>query len=80
MLTPNPSQTQATLSFSLSVRDRVGITVRNLEGELIGVYHDAVLDAGEQRVTLHHVLAPGAYVVELDVDGRSRSMIMVVVR
>ena len=79
-LTPNPSVSQASVSFSITARTRVLLRVRDVAGRMIGVYHDAMLDSGSHSINLTHALRPGAYIVELETNAQVATVIMLVVR
>ncbi len=76
---PNPVHGMATVRYVLDRPARVRLTVYDVLGRRVSTLVDGDRDGGTHEIAFTAGLAPGAYVVRLDADGRGATRTVVVV-
>lgn len=77
-LVPNPASQQAEVVFTIPTSAEADFWIYNLHGQILHVEHKQ-LAAGEQRIELPiSTLAPGSYVVKINVNQKTGRAILIV--
>jgi len=78
---PNPARDRAKILFTLTAPTSVRLTILDTLGREVALLSEGARGAGEHIFALDAtVLQPGVYIVRLDVDGRTETRRLTLVR
>ncbi len=66
---PNPFSSQSTINFSLNKSSSVNIEVLDMQGKVIAVLVDEILEANKHSYTFNKKLVTGVYLLKSNVNG-----------